>query len=481
VYYCCYYFFLIIDRIQFTGVCYSLNDFPQYQYHTRLHNTMINDVMNHHFVLDDDGKVTPMVTTSSLIAKRRTNQWIQRRKQRCRGMVKFHMKRFQGQSNSPQPAVTLSQSQCETIKDYSLFVELQDVTRGNLTGDRFFRPVWKVKDAGKKWVKKDGRICVPKMLGAIVTDASSMAIYRQKLPKESSHNIKFMGATDSNVVLLAVWRRQPKKRTESTEMPFTEHQIRWMRKFKYNILRGKNNHHGSGGKYFGFGIRKSTSNLAWAKNHSSLDEYYLKPGASMNDRMVNQERQKQVCAHLQVAKANIEQAFSGATGTSAVTVGNQLAESMLKALYCSNSELEKQHPALRHSWFPSGFACLDAFTEFAHTEPDQTYTLLHCPPQESLEYEDPSGTTFNFYLDGGVNDYNTMKIPLNIGTSVFFSGFFLLHRQERHSDTQLLNLGAYGNQKVYQFGRQTLIRNINNRHALRAPTKTRNGNLTNLI
>lgn len=122
------------------------------------------------------------------------------------------------------------------------------------------------------------------------------------------------------------------------------------------------------------------------------------------------------------------------------------AMSNAEAFISGNPELKKQHFHIGHSLFPKGYVRIDACTELVHIELDLTYTVLHVPSQEGLEYEDSSGTTFNFYLDGGIDERNTMKIPFNIGTSVFFDGFLLPHRQERNSiSTPLLNVCACGN------------------------------------
>jgi hypothetical protein len=408
------------------------------------------------------------------------------RKHNIRGTLKHCMKRFQGHIKSPQPAVKLSQSQWEKLKDHSLVVELTDVIKG----DKCLSPIWKLKEGerGKLWGMeiddKDGGFIVPSDLGAIVTDATTLEeLYRRKLPKRSIPNIKFLGGgattvDDSTMVLLAIWRRQKNKQVVKAKTPYTQDDIRWMTKHKYNILKStKNQHHGSRGLYFGFGIRKSTSSLDDAIHFSSLDEYYLKKGASPYDVEVNQQRRTQLYTNLDVSKANIEAAFYGSTGPSVVVSGTLLSSAMVEGLCCSNPNLKERHRPLGSSGFPSGFVCINAYTEIIHTEPDHTYTMIYCPPQEGLRYNDPSGTTFNFYLDGVDDDDNDctkenklkVTIPLNIGTSIFFSAFFLSHRQERHSNIPLLNLGAYGNQKVHQFSRCTLNRNLNHRreHRLR--------------
>jgi hypothetical protein len=166
------------------------------------------------------------------------------------------------------------------------------------------------------------------------------------------------------------------------------------------------------------------------------------------------------CQHLEVAKTNLEAAFCGAEGDSVVKSGAYLSQ-VLMTLVCRESQgLRKKFTVDgRQAWFPTAVVCVGASTTIAHTEMDHTYTLIHCPSQEGLGYNSDSRATFNFYLQGVADDMACIKIPLNEGTSVFFSGTFLMHRQECN-ESQFVNLGFYGNQKVNQFGYRTLQRLI---------------------
>ena len=101
-------------------------------------------------------------------------------------------------------------------------------------------------------------------------------------------------------------------------------------------------------------------------------------------------------------------------------------------------------------------ANLEAKTRQYHSEQDATYTALVVPPQQGCNFSQPA--TLNFKLN---NDEIT-KIPLTEGTVVFFSGFFLTHRQERpeHCSGPMINLGAYGNKRSYENAPNTILRNL---------------------
>lgn len=363
--------------------------------------------------------------------------------------------------HSPQPAVRLTESHWIAIESSALVLKLETV-EWNVT-ENCYQPIWNLVSHGEAWHKG---LKIP-VEGHIVALESSLDRYKEKFPLGSAHafhNIEFVGDVNGcDKILLASWSRQLEKDvTKEGNRSYTVIDRKHLNSVKNNIITGgTTSHHGSKGFYGGFGLRRSLAALLNALNFSSLAEYSIKSGASEEEEKAYRE---QLCQHINAAKLSLERSFKCAIGRSVVTSGFILSQVLMKCLFQINPELENQHPRMGSWWFPSAFLCIDACTERPHTEPDHTYTLLHVPPQDNgdgpIKYAESTGTFFNFYLNGKSRaSGDHIRIPMNVGVSIFFNGFFLLHNQTRNGKP-LINIGVYGNKNVHLFGSATLERNM---------------------
>lgn len=314
--------------------------------------------------------------------------------------------------------------------------------------------MWEVAERGEGWESMRN---VPEE-GAIVALESSLAMYERRYPKgkvHSLHNIRLVGEEGCGKIVLAIWTRQSKSEVESRTSPkqYTTGSRRWFE--ETNVLTSTKQHFGSSGTVRGFGLYGSPfHSIATAENGSSLQSF------ATDRTWLGNKYREQLFDHVCAAKKNVESIFLGTKGRSVVTSGTILSEALFEAMYDANPELKLQHPKLSQWWWPAAFVCLDAYTEIEHTERDLTYTLLHVPRQRkrwqvSLQYDESTGTVFNFYLNEGL----TIKVPMKVGVTIFYSAFFLKHRQTS-SGKPLVNIAVYGNQKIFQFGKKTLERNL---------------------
>ena len=93
-----------------------------------------------------------------------------------------------------------------------------------------------------------------------------------------------------------------------------------------------------------------------------------------------------------------------------------------------------------------------------YNEEGCTYTLIHVLKQEN---EDKCNAyKFKF----AINSKHNITIPLVDYTTIMFSGLMLTHRQtfepdESHEKATFVNFGSYGNRKLFNHIRRSVLRN----------------------
>ena len=91
---------------------------------------------------------------------------------------------------------------------------------------------------------------------------------------------------------------------------------------------------------------------------------------------------------------------------------------------------------------------INAVTKHFHTEDDVTYTIIDIPSQAKRTKSNQYHFLFQF------SKKYSIRIPMNIGTTIVFSGKLLTHRQssmifDNADDDLFFNFGSYGNKKLY--------------------------------
>ena len=72
--------------------------------------------------------------------------------------------------------------------------------------------------------------------------------------------------------------------------------------------------------------------------------------------------------------------------------------------------------------------CLNAQTKLKHTECDSSYTTICVPPHETEKTE--MGKYNKAEFEFNINDDKAVVLPLEVGTTLVYSGFMLTHRQQ---------------------------------------------------
>ena len=103
--------------------------------------------------------------------------------------------------------------------------------------------------------------------------------------------------------------------------------------------------------------------------------------------------------------------------------------------------------------------CVDASTAVEHTENDCTYTVISVPNQHiSLSRKMRKSLYFVFCI----SQSESLRLPLAPHLSFFYSGLFLVHRQNHPNTTQtvecFVNVASYGNERLFNHIRSSFGR-----------------------
>ncbi|CAB9524035.1 hypothetical protein SEMRO_1486_G276690.1 [Seminavis robusta] len=267
------------------------------------------------------------------------------------------------------------------------------------------------------------------------------------------------------MVLLAVWHNKYKIPSQvpkaSTVVVIDDDFLAEVRKIKSPTTQASIKHHGSNGRYYGYGYReipKGQSNVSEHENFSSVGPYSVRKNdqASIDQNM---DHEKVLASALKDATETIGHLFSRTKGRCVVKSGCIINDTLIWAAHKCNSKLENDLSFVGSSSFPTVLFCVSAETEHFHAECDVSYTLIYVPGQGWFKEGESGRLEMLFALDedGGLVD----AVQLDIGTSLYFSGFFLLHRQNlKVRDEVFFNVAAYGSKPLYYKAKNTIWRNI---------------------
>ena len=218
-------------------------------------------------------------------------------------------------------------------------------------------------------------------------------------------------------------------------------------------------HHDSRGGVYGFGTKASYSYDPKLK--SSVDAYCLKQSTkySHSKHALGHHHQLHhtLIGTIECAQTAInKQLFVG----NAVRMGCTLIEAAVKAAHTSNSKLTKTLGFQGKTKFTSVFYNINAETLSCHNEQDASYTLLGVPMQRRDDIQH-SPIYFEFHL----NPNKVLPADMETGSCIYFSGFFLTHRQVLNpnfdaSQRKWINVSAYGNRRLLSNTLTTMRRNL---------------------
>ena len=106
--------------------------------------------------------------------------------------------------------------------------------------------------------------------------------------------------------------------------------------------------------------------------------------------------------------------------------------------------------------------CLNAQTKLKHTECDSSYTTICVPCQEIERTETGLYNKAEFEIN--ISEDEAIVIPLEIGTTLVYSGYLLTHRQQirKKNDTvkPFVNIVSYNSQKMFNHLMESFRREI---------------------
>ena len=219
----------------------------------------------------------------------------------------------------------------------------------------------------------------------------------------------------------------------------------------------RNNHHESTGHYFSFGNKanffvKDDSSIGTYKSRRAHGPYEQK---ELDDMAM--EYDMKCVQQLEMAQNILCTVFP---------LTKVLVMPIISAVDHWSKAKNMKSPLIKTKGYHCGLwascICVNAETKNLHTEHDCTYTLIFAPQQNSTrdKYE------FNFCL----NPRNNVSFDMNDGISFMFSGMFLKHKQYKwkggNNKDIFFNFASYGNQRLFNHLKHTLLRTNNSNNFL---------------
>ena len=250
------------------------------------------------------------------------------------------------------------------------------------------------------------------------------------------------------VVLMIATSRNVETNTKLNVKLWSLDDFENINKVKNNTITQKNNHHGSTGYYYSFGNLGSFSTI----NDSSVNNY-------CNKKVQNEKLQKGIdniadqyeqlcCDEIQLAASSFD---------STQPTIKYLTSTILDAANTMLNDSEFKNPLYNKNGIGNGcwktVICVNAQTRDLHSENDATYTTITSPNQRRLK------SKYSFIFE--VNETTKLKLLMNQGINIIFSGKFLVHHQQCmkqfHGDL-FFNFSSYGNKRLFTHLKQTIKR-----------------------
>jgi hypothetical protein len=373
---------------------------------------------------------------------------------------------FKTEQKSPIPVVLLTPEQSKAIADCAMVVKLVNVTKDGT----------QIISHWKKVAKGDA--FSTKRTGHILTTYGDIfeAKERSKTHPYAGKNFQVVGdlpCTEhaGTQVLLASWNSKKQyRKVNRNNLTFGRQLLDEVDAIKPSILKQAGiSHHQSHGRHYGYGSHASYDAIEAEENLSSIRIYAQKPTITKKGQRIigdrtaaelDQEHQEFLDETIRVDGIDcIASAYHSAKGPNVVTSGTLLNRAAVEAAHILEPGLKKNVDLLS-GYFPAEFINEDAETKAVHSESDSSLTLIFVPWQEFLVEADGSEkaaqAVFEFHLEGEV-----VRVEMVVGMAIFFSGFFLPHRQVRKSNAgKMVNVSAYGSKPFFDNLRKTIQRQM---------------------
>lgn len=341
------------------------------------------------------------------------------------------------------------------------------------------QPLWQVDHEGESFSTTGA--------GAIIT---MIACVDNKDGAWGKSNVTLIGEQRPNAsgfVLLAHWNKLDLNSLKNPPVVIDYEMVYRISLLKYNLVKAQGTTHwGSRGKTFGFGWHASFSAVEARANLASMSEYMIKKigrakaaelfgtddVSSLDDAGVMDLIVKLVKDLERLMTLAVEEGIEcinaslakRSKGTGIVQLGTTLNRALVETSMNVNPEICENIGLLGHTNYPALFLNVDSSTDEFHTEKDSSYTALYSTMQQNYKVNQRGPYSFKFLLNYNCRGRSEVVINMQVGVGIFFSSFFLLHRQVRDvfmvNPPSFWNISAYGSKALWENGKKTIFRNL---------------------
>lgn len=369
---------------------------------------------------------------------------------------------FKTQEKSPIPVILLTPEQSEHIAKCAIVVELMKVVKNNAQ----VQSSWKRIQEGEDFSTTSTGHIVAWADDIINAKATHKQTYGPK-------NFRIVGDLEGidyhgRQVLLATWNGKKQfKNNEQTS--FSLQLLDAIRAIKKSVLKKPGqSHHKSCGEHYGHGSHASYSRITDENQRTSVRRYSTKSTKNLSKKVkallagrtveeVDNQHMDHVAGQVKLGMESIREAYGPAKGTDVVHSGTVMNTAIVEGGLTVNPKLKEHVELVGDTKFPAVFLNFNAETKDLHMECDTSMTLIFVPLQEFLSMGEKSGTFFQFHL----SDHDVIEVEMGVGMAIFFSGFFLTHRQVRKEGaSDMANVSAFGSKPFFDNMRQTVGRQL---------------------
>ena len=219
---------------------------------------------------------------------------------------------------------------------------------------------------------------------------------------------------------------------------------------KQNILSDSTKHHQSAGYYYSWGNRGNYRTV----DLSSVTQYSYIKNKGVIGEMNSLFIEERMNTELKNSVLTMKKRMPFLTNVISPVIG------VAFEMQSSHGDVNIEKTSVSEVGVWESTLSINAVTKHVHTEHDVTYTIIDVPSQVKRNKSNQYHFLFQFS-----KKYN-IGIPMNIGTTIVFSGKLLTHRQssmmfDNADDDLFFNFGSYGNKKLYNHIKKSFRRHGN--------------------
>ncbi len=247
---------------------------------------------------------------------------------------------------------------------------------------------------------------------------------------------------DLIVMMLGVHR---KSKSQPDLKIFTKDFINTLTKNKSVTMRGDGKkHHQSMGKYFGVGIINKYSK-------EKIGVFSNTKAKESNNIQINELQNNVKTMFLSLHKS-INSVIPNITQASFSLLNSlvKIVKTRRKGKYSHSINILKNENTTFDHGCLCGYICENAETKEYHQENDSSYTSIGVPFFSDDVHSRFGNYRFQFKWNMNDMDNNEFNVRLSQGTSLFYSGYCLYHRQNHYGGNEAFyNISTYHNSKLY--------------------------------